>query len=513
MTLDPALASEQYCYLTTTGRSSGEPREIEIWFGIANDTLYLMSGGRDRSHWVRNIRKQPRVSVRIAGQTLSGTAREVTASDEDALARHLLLERYAPGYERDLTEWGRAALPVAIDVARADAARTAEMPRRGPPLATALAALSALALVVAACAAESDPGAVHVLTADAEVNGVLQRYIDRGIDRAERDDGSAVVLLIDTPGGSIDAMRDIVSRIETAEVPVLTFVSPPAARAASAGTFIAMAGHLAAMAPNTTIGAATPVTGTGGDIEGALGRKVTNDTVAFARAVAERRGPEAADWAEAAVREAASLGPGDALALGVVDLLVPSLTALLAEVEGREVTLLSGETVTLDVVAAEVVFNNRNFYERVLGIISNPIVVSILVVVGLAGLAIEFFNPGLFLPGVVGITATIASFLGVGTLLPGEAAVAFLVLGIALFVLEAFVPSGGILGSVGAIVIVLGLSILVGQGTTDTDLKSILIALAVGALAIALMVGAFVALVARNYISPTGVDGEPYTNG
>ena len=366
-----------------------------------------------------------------------------------------------------------------------------------------LLVLPALLLFGAACTAESDPGAVHVLTADSAVNGVLQRYLDRGIDRAERDSAAAVVILIDTPGGDIDSMRSIVGRITTAGVPVVTYVSPAAAQAASAGTFIAMAGHIAAMAPETTIGAATPITGTGDDIDGVLGRKVTNDTVAFARGVAEPRGPAAQDWAESAVRDAASIGPTDALELGVVDLLAPTLSALLADLDGREVTLLDGATVTLQLSDAELVFNNRNIYERVLGIISNPLVVSILVIIGLAGLAIEFFNPGLFLPGVVGITATIASFLGVGTLLPGEAAVAFLVLGIALFVLEAFVPSGGILGSVGAVVIVLGLSILVGQGTTDMNLRALLTVLAVGFVAIALMVGAGIALVARNYTSET----------
>lgn len=371
----------------------------------------------------------------------------------------------------------------------------------------ALLLLAALTLLAAACTAESAPGAVHVLTADTEVNGVLQRYIDRGIDRAERDGAALVVILIDTPGGAIDSMREIVGRITTAEVPVVTYVSPAAAQAASAGTFIAMAGHVVAMAPETTIGAATPITGTGEDIDGALGRKVTNDTVAFARAVAEPRGPAAQDWAESAVRDAASIGPTEALELGVVDLLAPGLSALIAELDGREVTLLGGATVTLELNDAELVFNNRNIYERVLGIISNPLVVSILVLVGLAGLAIEFLNPGLFLPGVVGITATIASFLGVGTLLPGEAAVAFLVLGIALFVLEAFVPSGGILGSVGAVVVVLGLSILVGQGTTDLSPKSVLIAIAVVLTSVALMTGAGVALIARNYTSETDREG------
>ncbi len=349
---------------------------------------------------------------------------------------------------------------------------------------------------------EASPGAVHVLTVDTEVNGVLERYIDRGIDRAERDQAAAVVLLIDTPGGRIDSMRDIVSRIETAEVPVVTFVSPPGAQAASAATFIAMAGHVAAMAPNTTIGAATPVTVTGEEIEGTLGKKVENDTVAFARGVAELRGRNA-DWAEAAVREAISATPNEALDLGVIDLVSPALPALLAEIDGRDVTLLSGATVTLEVGAAEIVFNNRNVYERVLGIVSNPLVVSLLILIGLGGLAIEFFSPGLFLPGVVGITATIASFLGVGTLLPGEAAVAFIGLGIALFILEAFVPSGGILGSVGAIVIVLGLSILVGQATTDLDVRGLLTVLGAGLLAVALMGGAAFALIARNYMSAT----------
>jgi membrane-bound serine protease (ClpP class) len=371
----------------------------------------------------------------------------------------------------------------------------------------ALLLLSALALLVAACTAESDPGAVHVLTADAGVNGVLQRYIDRGIDRAERDEAAAVVILIDTSGGAIDSMRAIVGRITTAEVPVVTFVGPAAAQAASAGTFIAMAGHIAAMAPETTIGAATSITGTGDDIDGALGRKVTNDTVAFARGVAEPRGPAAQDWAESAVRDAASIGPTEALELGVVDLLAPGLPALLAALDGREVTLLGGTTVTLQLRDAELVFNNRNLYERVLGVISNPLVVSILVLIGLAGLAIEFFNPGLFLPGVVGITATIASFLGVGTLLPGEAAVAFLVLGIALFVLEAFAPSGGILGSVGAVVIVLGLSILVGQGTTDMNLRALITVVSVGLVAVALMVAAGIVLLARNYTSETDREG------
>ncbi len=116
MAFDPSLSAEPYCYLTTTGRNSGEPREIEIWFGLNNGSLYLMSGGHNRSHWVRNLREEPAVTVRIGDLTLAGRACEVPAeSDEDALVREMLVSKYNPGYERDLTEWGRTSLPIAIE--------------------------------------------------------------------------------------------------------------------------------------------------------------------------------------------------------------------------------------------------------------------------------------------------------------------------------------------------------------------------------------------------------------
>lgn len=360
---------------------------------------------------------------------------------------------------------------------------------------------------VAACTQASDPGAVHVLTADGVVNGVLQRYIDRGIDRAERDEAAAVVLLVDTPGGEIGAMRDIVGRIETAEVPVITFVSPAGAMAASAGTFIVMAGHVAVMAPSTTIGAATPVTAAGEDVEGALGRKVEADIAAFARGVAELHGRNQV-WAEQAVREAVSASSSEAVALNVVDLQAPALPALLAAVDGRSVTLLSGAELTLDLASAELVFNNRNIYERALGIVSDPVVVSILILIGLAGLVIEFVNPGMYLPGILGVTAMIASFLGVGTLLPGEAAIVFIGFGILLIAAEWFIPTSGVLGTGGAIAVVLGLSILVGQGTTELDLRSLLMFVVLAAIAIGLLVGAGVMLAARRYVSGREPPGE-----
>lgn len=371
--------------------------------------------------------------------------------------------------------------------------------------------LAALALLggglLAACQGAAPPGAVHVLTADGTVNGVMQRYIERGIDRAEREDAAALVILVNTPGGGIDAMRNIVSLIETAEVPVITFVSPAGARAASAGTFIVMAGHVAAMAPSTTIGAAAPVTATGGDVEGTLGVKVTEDTAAFARGVARTRGRNE-QWADQAVRDAVSASSDEAVELNVVDLAAPALPALLTAIEGRSVELIDGESVTLALAESELVFNDRNLFERVLGVVSDPLVVSLLLLIGLAGLAIEFFNPGLYLPGVLGVTAVIASFLGVGTLLPGEAAFAFILFGIALIALEWFIPAGGALGTGGAIAIVLGLSILVGQGSTELDWQRLLTILVTGTVTLGLLIAAGLLLVARNYRSVQEPPGE-----
>ena len=165
---------------------------------------------------------------------------------------------------------------------------------------------------------------MHVLTWDGDVNPVMERYINRGIDTAERSDAAAVVIKLDTPGGLDSAMRDIIQRIESSTVPVLVYVSPAGGRAASAGTFITMAGHVAAMAPSTTIGAASPINSDGSDIDGTLGRKVTNDAVAYIRGIAELRGRNA-DWAEHAVRDAVAVNQNEAVHLNVVDFVADEL--------------------------------------------------------------------------------------------------------------------------------------------------------------------------------------------
>ena len=358
-----------------------------------------------------------------------------------------------------------------------------------------------------ACAPDDTPLAVHILTADTQVNGVLERYIERGIEHAEENEALAVVIRIDTPGGSIDSMKRIVGHIEAAEVPVITWVGPPGAQAASAGTFITMAGHIAAMAPNTTIGAATPIDAAGQDLEGDLGRKVENDTVAFARGVAELRDRNA-DWAEDAVRDAVSASTTQALELNVVDIEAADIGFLLEAVEGQPVELLNGETVTLQVFGQVQIENQMNLYERVLGIVSSPTVFSLLFFAGLAGLAIEFFSPGNIFPGVAGVIALIASFLGVGTLLPGEAAIAFIVVGIALLILEFTVGSGGIFATGGVVALVLGQAIAIGQASTELSFTRILLAIVIITLTVLAFLAIALFIVAKRYMAPSEETGS-----
>ena len=369
--------------------------------------------------------------------------------------------------------------------------------------------LIALAAVGAACGVDDTSDALHVVTIDRQVDAILERYIDRAIDHAEDTNARAVLLRIDTPGGAIDAMREIVGRIERSEVPVITYVGPSGAQAASAGTFIAMAGHVAAMAPNTTIGAATPISITGDDLEGALGRKVTNDTVAFARGVAELRGRNA-DWAEDAVRDAISATPDEAVALNVVDFVAETEEGLLALAEGLEVRLLDGRTVQLRVIAAPRVENDFNVYERVLSIVSDPLIVSLLLLAGMIGIAMElFFAPGTFVPGTAGAIALLLAFLGLGTLLPGETALVLVALAVVLVVLELFIPTGGVLGAGAAIALAIALGIWVGSSGTDLGLQRVLIVLFGAIAVITLLIGAFVGVLAVRYIAPTRKPDQP----
>jgi|DewCreStandDraft_5_1066085.scaffolds.fasta_scaffold00393_59 membrane-bound serine protease (ClpP class) len=330
--------------------------------------------------------------------------------------------------------------------------------------ARSLRLVSLLALLLgmaSACAGpEAEPGAVHVLTAQGNVGPVMARYIDRGIDHAEDEGAAAVVIQLDTPGGLLTSMDDIVKRVLAARVPVVVYVWPPGGRAASAGTFIVMAAHVAAMAPGTSIGAAAPVS-LGSESDETLRDKATNDAAARIRDIALLRGRNA-DWAEAAVREAASASSDEALRIGVVDMVAPSLSDLLRRLDGRQVTLQDGSTVTLRTASAPVVSNGISLAERALDLLADPNIALLLLSLGTLALAYEIFNPGAIFPGVFGIIAIILGFFALTVIPFNWAGLALVLVGLALLVLEGFITSHGVLGIGGAISLVLGALFLTG---------------------------------------------------
>jgi len=315
--------------------------------------------------------------------------------------------------------------------------------------------LVALAVLATACGGPGGPeGAVHVLKADGDVNPVMARYIDRGIDQAEDANAVAVVIELDTPGGLMTSMEDIVKRIEKDRIPVIVHVSPRGAKAASAGTFITMAANIAAMAPSTRIGAASPVGAGGEDIEGTMGKKVTEDAVAYAKSIANYRGRNA-EWAEQAVREAVSATETEAVDLNVVDLVADDLFSLLEAVDGREVQLVD-RSVTLATKDAPIVHNNMNFAERFLDIISDPNIAFLLLSLGSIAIFFAIINPDQIFPGVFGAIALIMAFFSLSVLPFNWAGLILIFLAFALFAAEIFVTSGGILGIGGVVALLLG---------------------------------------------------------
>ncbi len=322
--------------------------------------------------------------------------------------------------------------------------------------------------LVGACAPSIDErGAVHVLTYDGVVDPVMAGYFDRGIDEAEDTDAVALVIRLDTPGGLVTSMEDIVKRIDRSEVPVIVYVWPPFGQAASAGTFITMSGHVAAMAPGTVIGAASPVGSGGEDIEGTLGEKITHDLAALIRGIAEERGRNA-EWAERAVREAIAANSDEAVELNVVDFEADNLPSLLEQAEGRTVSVgEQNRPVTLRLEEAPLVFNNRTFIERFLAIISDPNIAFLLLSLGATGIFIEILSPGLIFPGVFGVIALVLGFFSLGTLPWNWAGVALIALAFALFVAEIFVSGFGVLGIGGAVALVLGGILLTNTSNPD----------------------------------------------
>lgn len=326
----------------------------------------------------------------------------------------------------------------------------------------AAAALSLGILILALGAAgEADAaaGELRVLRVEGVINPISARYVIRGISDATAEGDAAVLIELDTPGGLLDATQEITGAMLNAGVPVVVYVTPAGTHAASAGTFITMAGHVAAMAPSTRIGAATPVSGEGQEIPEDLRTKIINDTAVYARSIADARDRNA-DWAEDAVRDGVSVGAQEAVDLDVVDLVAADRTELLAAIDGMTVQLPASE-VTLETADAAVVEQPMSPFEEVLKVLSDPNIALILLSLGTLGIYFELSNPGAFFPGIFGAIALVLALFSLGTLPINYAGLALLVFGLALMGAEIWVASGGVLGIGGGIAFVIGALILI----------------------------------------------------
>lgn len=321
---------------------------------------------------------------------------------------------------------------------------------------------------------------VFQLTINDAIGPATDDYIDRAIKMATLQQAELIVIQMDTPGGLDSAMRSIIKNITNSSVPVAVYVAPTGARAASAGTYILYASHIAAMAPGTNLGAATPVQ-IGGisppdfqkgkdktdkpapeNNKSTLEKKVINDAVAYIRGLAQLRGRNQ-EWAEKAVREAASLPSGDALKNNVIDIVASSTTDLLNQIDGREV-FVQGQKIRLKTAGLMLTEINPDWRSRLLSVITNPNIAYILMLIGIYGLILEFYNPGSIVPGTVGAICLLLAMYSFQLLPINYAGMALILLGIALMIGEAFEPSFGVLGIGGVIAFVIGSIILM-----DTD--------------------------------------------
>lgn len=333
------------------------------------------------------------------------------------------------------------------------------------------------------------PGAIHLITIQQAITPATTSFLRAALETAAASRAEALIIQLDTPGGLLDATRDIVQLLLGSPVPVVVYIAPAGARGASAGTMIALASHVAAMAPATHIGAAHPVSAFGGDEGNVMGEKIVNDTAAFVESIAQLRGRNA-EWAISAVRESKSVTADKALALKVVEIVAEDVPDLVQQLDGRVVRMSKERTLTLHTLGRPVVSQDMSIAQGFLSAISNPNLVFLLMIVGLAALYIELSNPGLVIPGVLGAICLLVALVAMQTLPIRYGALGLILLGVALLVAEAFVPSFGALGVGGIAGIVIGALFLLDESLTDLVVDRWLIAgTAAGVGGVALVIG------------------------
>lgn len=301
-----------------------------------------------------------------------------------------------------------------------------------------------------------DASAPHVdlIVIDGSINPAVDDFIRESIGRAKSNGARALIIQLDTPGGLLSSTRTIVKEILGAPVPVMVYVAPSGAGAGSAGVFITLSAHIAAMAPGTNIGAAHPVAGGGQEVKGVMGEKIENFVASFSETIARQRGRNA-EWAIQAVRKSVSITEKEALKQNVVDIVAKDINDLLKQAEGRKVDL-DGRLQTLSLKDVEVIRHEMNLKDRVINIIADPNIAYLLLMAGILGLYMEFSHPGVIFPGVAGAICLILALISLQLLAFNHAGLVLILLGIALLIGEAFVPSFGVLGIGGVISLALG---------------------------------------------------------
>ena len=332
--------------------------------------------------------------------------------------------------------------------------------------ATAAAAISSLS---PGEAAEPSRPRVLVLDVKAPITTGTAEYVESGLSRAKLEGYAAVAIALDTPGGHLEATRDIVQRMLASDVPTIVWVGPAGARAGSAGVFITLAADVAAMHPTSVIGAAHPVLGGGEDVEKQAGkemaRKIENDTAAFARSIATARGRNA-DWAEKAVRESVSATADEALKLRVVDVVAPDMAAALSFAEGRAYTR-SGSAQVIHASDAQPERSEMTVRQRTLAFLSDPNVIAILMMLGTLGIALEFYHPGGIVPGALGAFFLLLAFLSMKVIPVNVGALVLILAGVALMVVEGYVTTHGIAGLAGVALLAIGTLFFIDRSSAE----------------------------------------------
>ena len=331
-------------------------------------------------------------------------------------------------------------------------------------------ALTCCLLLMAVSLARAQSSEVLILEADSPVTPALTGYLERGLRIAEDSEATAVILVLDTPGGLVDATQEIVQLIRSSSVPVVVYVSPRGAQAASAGSIITMAGHAAAMAPETVIGAASPVGDNGVDLEETIYRKISEDLKATARNLTSTRGEEATSLAEAMIEDARAVTAEEALQSGLIDAIASDIPDLLQQLEGITVEV-QGSARTLQTADAEQTPLPATVVERVLLALANPLLLGILLTLGVQAILIELSSPGGWVAGVVGVLAIAAALYGLGQLPVNWLGLGLIILSFVLFLMEVKAATHGALALTGTALLLMGLLVLFNTPTTPAFLQ------------------------------------------